>query len=59
MLVITGVVSVRELGIGKTLLFYFVCSFITMLIGKIAATQSDLTDFQCCTIRTGRFVTYF
>lgn len=34
-LVVTGVVSVRELGIGKTLLFYFVCSFITMLIGKI------------------------
>lgn len=24
-----------------------------------SATNSDLTDFQCCTIRTGRFVTYF
>ncbi|HET8671986.1 MAG TPA: hypothetical protein VFM05_15625 [Candidatus Saccharimonadales bacterium] len=34
-LVITGVVSVRELGIAKTLLFYFLISFITMLIGKI------------------------
>ena len=34
-LVITGVISVRELGIAKTLLFYFLISFITMLIGKI------------------------
>ena len=34
-LVITGVVSVRQLGIAKTLLFYFLTSFITMLIGKI------------------------
>ena len=23
------------------------------------ATHTELTDFQCCTIRTGRFVTYF
>ena len=34
-LLVTGVVSVRELGIAKTLLYYFLCSFITMLIGKI------------------------
>lgn len=34
-LLLTGVVSVRELGIAKTLLVYFLCSFITMLIGKI------------------------
>ena len=34
-LLVTGVVSVRELGIGKTLLLYFLCSFVTMLIGKI------------------------
>jgi len=33
--VITGVVSVRELGIVKTLLYYFAFSFVTMLIGKI------------------------
>lgn len=35
LLLVTGVVSVRELGIAKTLLFYFLCSFITMLFGKI------------------------
>lgn len=34
-LVLSGVVSVRELGIAKTLLLYFLTSFTTMLIGKI------------------------
>lgn len=34
-LLVTGVVSVRDLGIAKTVLYYFLCSFITMLIGKI------------------------
>ena len=35
LLLVIGVVPVRELGIGKTLLLYFLCSFVTMLIGKI------------------------
>jgi hypothetical protein len=35
-LMLTGIVPVHELGIGKTFLYYFILSFITMLIGKIA-----------------------
>ncbi len=35
LLLLTGVVSVRELGIAKTLLLYFLCSFTTMLFGKV------------------------
>ena len=34
-LLVTGIVSVRDLGIAKTILLYFLCSFITMLVGKI------------------------
>ena len=35
-LMLTGIVPVRELGIAQTFLYYFIFSFITMLIGKIA-----------------------
>ena len=34
-LVLTGIISIYKLGIGKTILLYFACSFVTMLIGKI------------------------
>ena len=33
-LVITGVISVRSLGIGKTILLYFACATVAMIIGK-------------------------
>jgi len=35
LLLATGVLSVRELGVPKTLLYYFLCSFVTMLVAKI------------------------
>ena len=34
-LVSTGIISIYRLGIGNTILLYFACSFVTMLIGKI------------------------
>jgi|SRR6478736_333673 len=34
---LTGIVPVRQIGIAKTFLYYFIFSFITMLIGKTAA----------------------
>jgi hypothetical protein len=34
---LTGIVPVQKLGIAKTFLYYFIFSFITMLIGKTAA----------------------
>ena len=34
-LLVTGIVSIRELGIFTTILYYFICSFATMLIAKI------------------------
>jgi len=34
-LLATGVISARELGVLKTLWYYFLCSFITMLVAKI------------------------
>jgi hypothetical protein len=34
-MLLTDIVSISKLGIWNTILFYFLCSFITMLIGKI------------------------
>jgi hypothetical protein len=34
-LLATGVIPFRELGLGRTIGYYFLCSFITMLGGKI------------------------
>jgi hypothetical protein len=35
LLLLTGVISIHELGIGRTVLYYFICSFVTMLGGKV------------------------
>ncbi|MBK6266070.1 hypothetical protein JKA74_13585 [Marivirga sp. S37H4] len=35
LLVLTGIISIYELGVLNTILLYFACSIVTMLIGKI------------------------
>lgn len=36
-LVLTGVISVKTLGIGKTILLYFACATVAMIVGKAFA----------------------
>jgi len=42
-LVFSGIISFYELGILRTILLYFLCSFITMLIAKIYGQRQART----------------
>lgn len=39
-LVFTGVISVKALGIGKTILLYFACAAVAMVVGKAFALRN-------------------
>jgi len=39
LLVLTGVISIRALGIGRVVLVYFAISFVTMFFAKIVALR--------------------
>jgi len=39
LLVLTGVISIRALGIGRVVLVYFAISFVTMFVAKIVALR--------------------
>ena len=39
LLVLTGIISIRALGIGRVVLVYFAISFVTMFVAKIVALR--------------------